>query len=171
MTLSTILSNARHIVRRPFFWGMLLILVLAGCSTPAPTATVEGDGEAVAQATAPAGENTIYLPLFEKSGEQVSLPTGAPLTEWPVAGGVVPVMTGAQAGQEVDGKYVYTTPAALADVTAYYQQEMPARGWTALSIGESMDIKDLLFQIGESRLTIHIEFLPAQKLTYVVIEG
>lgn len=170
MTLSTIFSTARHIVRRPFFAGLLLILVLAGCSTPAPTVPVEGEGETVTQPSSGDG-NQIYLPLFQKNGEDVPLPTGAPLTEWPVAGGAVPVMTGAQAGQEVDGKYVYTTPAALADVVAYYQQEMPARGWTALSIGESMDIKDLLFQIGESRLTIHIEFLPEQNLTYVVIEG
>ncbi|HNB51845.1 MAG TPA: hypothetical protein PK530_07875 [Anaerolineales bacterium] len=170
MTLSTIFSTARNVVRRPFFWGLILMLALAGCSTPAPTSTVEGENEAVAQST-PGEENEIYLPLFQKGGQQVPLPTGAPLTEWPVAGGVVPVMAGAQAGDEVDGKYVFTTPAALADVEAYYLQEMPARGWTSLSIGESMDIKDLLFQLGDSRLNIHIEFLPDQNLTYVVIEG
>ncbi|NUM49333.1 MAG: hypothetical protein HUU38_31930 [Anaerolineales bacterium] len=146
--------------------GMLL---LTACTPPVAPTPAEGENAVVS----PSGESqTVYLPLAQSGNTTgAPLPTDPPLTEWTVAGGVVPVMPGAQAGAEAEGRYVFITPVSLAEVEAYYLQEMPNRGWQTLSIGESMEIKDLLFQLGDARLTIRIEFLADKNLSYVVIEG
>ena len=88
-----------------------------------------------------------------------------------MAGGVIPIMPGAQAGAEMDGSYVFTTFALLPNIEEYYTQEMQARGWEPLSIAESINLKEMLFRNGDARVTIKMDFLPEQNLSYVVIEG
>lgn len=165
----------QNVIRRSSLWGTILFLLsvfLTACAAPPTPTPVGGDTEALNSSGTPTGEGEkIFLPLFQNKEAQVPLPSAAPLAEWTVAGHAVPVMPGAQAGQEMDGRYVFTTPASLVDIETYYFQEMPKRGWVILSIGESMEVKDWLFQLGEVRLTIHAEFLPEQNLSYVVIGG
>lgn len=152
-----------------FFVFLTLSILLAACASPAPTdtPTVEENPSENAETS---GEYTMYFPLSGSKGN-TSLPSEAPVTEWNTAGGAIPIMAGATAGQEGTGNYAFTTNVGVAEVEAYYLQELAARGWTSLSIGESMEVKNLLFELGDTRVTIYIKFLADQNLTYVVIEG
>lgn len=153
-----------------FFVFLTLGVLLAACASPAPTATPAVD-ENTSENAETSGGYTIYLPLSESNSNSTVLPSEAPVTEWNTAGGAIPIMAGATAGQEEAGSYAFTTNVGVADVEAYYLQELGARGWTSLSIGESMEVKNLLFEHENARVTIYIKFLTDQNLTYVVIEG
>ncbi len=161
---------SRSLRTRPFtpiLWLFTLCFLWTSCTSAPPSPAQE---ETTSSQTT--GENQkIYLPLFHKNGDPFPIPTDAPLTEWTVAGGVLPVMPGAQAGGEMDGNYIFTTSASIADIKAYYTQELEARGWESLSMAESPDKKELLFQLGEAKLTVKMDFLPEQNLSYVVLEG
>lgn len=155
-----------------FFVFLSLSVLLVACTPPAPTATPTAEEAGnVSENAQTTGEYTIYLPLSESNDNNFVLPSEAPVTEWNTAGGVIPIMAGATAGQQDAGNYAFTTTVAVADVEAYYLQELAARGWTSLSIGESMDVKNLLFEHGDARITIYIKFLAEKNLTYVLIEG
>jgi hypothetical protein len=171
--MSEPLSSFFRYVRRPLLLGLILSFLLVACTppvSPTPTDAVTEEGQESSQ---PGGEDhTVYLPLSQSNENGgLTLPSESPVAEWNTAGGIVPIMPGATAGQAMNGGYAFTTSASIADLVTFYQQEMSARGWQVLSLGESMEVKDLLFQIGEMRLKIHIEFLSAQNLSYVFIEG
>ncbi|GAB4577948.1 MAG: hypothetical protein Fur0022_06800 [Anaerolineales bacterium] len=158
-----------HSFIRQIFY-LVVMVSLTACTLPVSPTPVEGENALPAENS---GEGqTIYLPLAQ-SGNTIAntLPTDPPVEVWPVTGGEIPIMPGAQAGKEEEEKYVFTIAAPLADVEAYYLEALPARGWKTLSIGESMETKNLLFEMGDARLTIYAESLPDLNLIYVVIEG
>jgi len=144
---------------------LFLSFSLVACVPSIPTP----EGEASVAAT---GETqNLYLPSIQSKGEPFPMPNEAPLTAWFLAERAVPIMPGALVGQEMGGKYVFTTSTSILDVKNYYLQELEAQGWEVLSIGEGPNHTVLLFQQGEARVTITMDFLVEPALCYVVIAG
>jgi hypothetical protein len=171
MKPQTSVSRPSQILALLARFGVLAIWVWMAACTSAPPAPEGEEGETTPALQSTGDNQTIYLPLFQKNGDPFPLPTDAPLAEWTVAGGVIPIMPGAQAGAEMDGSYVFTTFVPLPNIEMYYTQELQARGWQPLSIAESTNLKEMLFEMGAARVTIKMDFLPEQNLSYVVIEG
>jgi len=152
-----------------FFLSLLLFLV--SC-VPVISTPEEGNSSSIVPTAVATGETqNLYLPLFQNKEGPFPMPEEIPLTEWRASTAWIPIMPGAQVGQEMDDKYVFTTFARIPNVENYYLEELEIRGWEALSIAESPNKTVLLFQQGEARVTITMDFLVDQELCYVVIEG
>ena len=87
-----------------------------------------------------------------------------PSPEW----NEVPIMAGATHGAEDQGSYSYTVNASVADVQAYYEQQMPAAGWESLVSGEGA-AGNLLLMYQKGDITATIGIIAQEDNTQVLI--
>lgn len=97
--------------------------------TPAPTAT-------------PIPPTRTPFPPTATPGElNLELPSGTPLSDWKG----IPVMPGAEAGEEDQGNYTFITRASPDEVIAYYIDTMPGLGWQVLGSNSAGDPNRIVF--------------------------
>ena len=117
-------------------------------SSPSPTATKKP------AATPTATEEELLL----------SLPKGEPLTEW----NGIPIMPNAIYGEESDDAYEFTIDAPVAQIKAFYENELGKLGWVLLGGGQTENGSALyIFTKGEK--TITISMLPQKGVILVLI--
>ena len=77
-------------------------------------------------------------------------------------------MPGAAEGGEEEGSYSYTVNASVADVQAYYEQQMPAAGWEPFATGEG-ETGNLLLMYQKADITATIGLIDQGVNTLVLI--
>lgn len=131
---------------------LLPCLLLAACSALAPTPTATPAASATPQPTSTPGPTA--TPTATPDVIATLLPVGTPQKQW----NGIPVMPGAQAGAQDDGRYRFTTQASSAEIQAFYSQQLQKLGWSAP-----------IFAAGKTGTMLYIFSKDAQILTVSVL--
>jgi hypothetical protein len=115
--------------------------------TPSPTVTATHTPKPTATPRPSATPETVLL----------SMPEGIPLAEWQG----LPVMTGAIAGQDNIGSYLFTIKEKPKKVQAYYEKELKKLGWNLFAVGEG-DTSNLLLIFQNEKGTMSIAIINSE---------
>lgn len=141
---------------------LLLFLILTACSPEIPSLETPPPAENLSPSLTPTPFQ-VMLPNIQASRPT---PAGTPLTEW----NTIPIMPGALAAEETGNTYLFTTPASLAEIKAYYLEQLPNAGWRQLSEGEGPDHLTLVFEKDGAQLHFTLNFLADQNKSFVTIQ-
>jgi hypothetical protein len=93
------------------------------------------------------------------------LPEGTPVEAWEG----IPVMPGAQAGEEQEGSYAFTVPVEKFEVQNFYETQMAGLGWTLVHTGTSeQGALILLFRKEAETATITVAPQPEGNLLILI---
>jgi len=151
---------------------VLISLLVTSCSAlaPAPTPTATSTATSIPTDTptlVPTSTATNTPPPPTETPDPVldMLPSGVPDTEWKG----IPIMPDAIDGEGDDEAYRYTVKATVAEVQAYYEQELAKLGWSLMAGGTGdTGAAMLIFNTGASPF-IPISIIPHGDITLVLI--
>jgi len=134
------------------------MLILAACSAQGPSATPAGPTALPSPAASRTAEPTID-PL------QALVPHGTPAAAW----GRIPIPPGAIAGTGDALGYVFTTEDSPEEIGKFYQEVLPALGWTYQSTSEpDAEGHLMVFTGSEGTLTVSVYEHEGQRMVLLV---
>ena len=152
---------------------VLSSILLAACSvllpqptaTPAPTVTPLPTGTSTPTLTPlPMATATVAFTVTPTQDLAADLvPKGTPEKEW----NGFPIMPGALAGSGDAGSYRFTVKATVAEIKSFYDKELTAAGWVALTVGSSKTGASMLIFTKDAQ-TFTVSIIPFKDLFIVM---